>query len=135
MTRVIYQMSNRGAWSKDFGLRDQIRRSAVSIMANIAEGFERGGDKEFQQFLSTAKASCAEVRSHLFVALDQRYVTQAQFEKLRNDAEQISRMLANFIRYLRGSDYRGSKYKTDESNARAVERNGEQKVNSRERRR
>ena len=135
MTRVIYQMSNRGAWSKDFGLRDQIRRSAVSIMANIAEGFERGGDKEFQQFLSTAKASCAEVRSHLFVALDQRYVTQAEFEKLRNDAEQISRMLANFIRYLRGSDYRGSKYKTDESNARAVERNGEQKVNSRERRR
>src|SRR3989337_215585 len=91
ITRVIYQLSNRGAWSKDFGLRDQIRRSAVSIMANIAEGFERGGDKEFQQFLSTAKASCAEVRSHLFVALDQRYVTQAQFAKLRNDAEQISR--------------------------------------------
>ena len=83
MTRVIYQMSNRGAWSKDFALRDQMRRSAVSIMANVAEGFERRGDKEFRYFLAIAKASCAEVRSHLYVAMDQKYLSEPDFTRLK----------------------------------------------------
>jgi four helix bundle protein len=75
LTSKIYSLSAEGPLSRDFGLRDQLRRAAVSVMSNVAEGFERGGDKEFLQFLSLAKASCAEVRSHLYVALDQAYLT------------------------------------------------------------
>jgi four helix bundle protein len=74
LTRGIYQLTRDSKFSKDFALRDQIRRAAVSIMSNIAEGFERGGNQEFIQFLYVAKASCGEVRSQLYVALDQSYV-------------------------------------------------------------
>lgn len=70
LTRAIYEVTRKGAFAKDFGLSSQIQRAAVSIMSNIAGGFERGGGGEFHQFLSTAKASCAEVRSQLYVALD-----------------------------------------------------------------
>ena len=76
LVSAIYAVSSKSAFAKDFGLRDQIRRAAVSILSNIAEGFERGGDKEFSQFLSLAKASCGEVRSQLYVALDQKYLTE-----------------------------------------------------------
>lgn len=67
LTNKIYNISNDGRFVKDYGLRDQIRRAAVSIMSNIAEGYERGGNQEFIQFLSIAKASCGEVRSQLYV--------------------------------------------------------------------
>lgn len=70
LTREIYEITRIGAFARDFGLSGQIQRAAVSIMSNIAEGFERGGRGEFHQFLSTAKASCAEVRSQLYVAFD-----------------------------------------------------------------
>jgi four helix bundle protein len=69
LTRQIYKISSTGDFSCDFPLRDQIRRSTISIMSNTAEGFERGGDKEFLQFLSIAKGSCGEARSQLFIAL------------------------------------------------------------------
>jgi four helix bundle protein len=72
LTKRIYQISSRGPFSKDFGLRDQARRASVSIMSNIAEGYERGGTKEFLQYLSIAKGSVGELRSHLYVALDQK---------------------------------------------------------------
>ncbi len=75
MTREIYTCTRAGAFTKDFGLRSQIQRASVSTMANIAEGFDRGGDKEFIQFLSNSKGSSGEVKSHLYVALDQGYVT------------------------------------------------------------
>ncbi len=78
-TRLIYEMSSQGNFTRDFALRDQIRRAVISIMSNIAEGFERGGDKEFIQFLSIAKGSCGEVRSQLFAAFDQNYITEDQF--------------------------------------------------------
>ena len=68
LTKVVYQLSGRGHFAKDFGLRDQIRRASVSIMANIAEGFERDGTGEFIQFLAIAKGSAAEVLSHAYVA-------------------------------------------------------------------
>lgn len=71
-TRLIYEMSSMGEFNRDFALRDQIRRSSVSMMSNIAEGFERGGDKEFIQFLAIAKGSCGEARAQLYVALDQK---------------------------------------------------------------
>jgi four helix bundle protein len=70
LVSAIYAVSSKGSFAKDSELRDQIRRAAVSVMSSIAEGFERGGDKEFSQFLSLAKASCGEVRSQLYVALD-----------------------------------------------------------------
>ena len=75
----IYRVSDEGKFAKDFGLKDQIRRAAVSIMSNIAEGFERGRSAEFHQFLSIAKASCAELRSQLYVALDAGYLDQKIF--------------------------------------------------------
>jgi len=111
LTREIYRVTNQGAFAKDFGLRDQIRRASVSIMSNIAEGFERGGDKEFSQFIALAKGSSAEVRSQLYVALDQGYIDQDTFGSLSKATLAINRMLAGLVKYLRNSDYKGSKYK------------------------
>jgi four helix bundle protein len=110
MTRVVYRCSKRGEFSRDFGLRDQIRRSSSSIMANIAEGYERDGNKEFVQFLSQAKGSCGEVRSHLYVALDQEYVSREEFETIRGAAAEISKMISGLMSYLRRVDKRGRKY-------------------------
>ena len=110
LTKLVSRHSKRGEFARDFGLRDQIQRASTSIMSNIAEGFERGGDKEFLQFLSTAKGSCGEVRSQLYVALDQDYLTQPDFEELRKMTVSISRLIAGFMKYLQTSDLRGSKY-------------------------
>jgi four helix bundle protein len=82
LTQEVYRLTKTEKFLKDFGLRDQIRRAAISVMSNIAEGFERGGNQEFVQFLYVAKASCGEVRSQLYVALDQGYATTNDTEKL-----------------------------------------------------
>ena len=82
LTRAIYQVTRKGEFAKDFGLRNQIQRAAVSIMSNIAEGFERYNPNEFHQFLSIAKASCAEVRSQLYVVLDAEYLDSEEFYSL-----------------------------------------------------
>ncbi len=111
LARAIYEVTSSGEFAKDFGLKDQIRRASVSIMSNIAEGFERGGDKEFVQFLSLAKASSGEVRSHLYVAMDQCYLSKDQFASLLSQVTHISRLIAAFMRYLQQSNLRGSKYK------------------------
>ncbi len=111
LTSRIYKITGMGEFLKDFGLRDQIRRASVSIMSNIAEGFERGGNQEFTQFLSIAKGSCGEVRSQLYVAIDQGYITKKDFEQLIDDLRKLSIMLNNFMEYLRGSNYRGVKFK------------------------
>ena len=92
LTKDLYQWSKNGEVARDFGFRDQIRRLAVSIMANIAEGYERGGAGEFHHFLSIAKASCAEVRSHLYVALDAGYIEQGKFELLMANAEEVGKI-------------------------------------------
>lgn len=97
---VVYRVSGRGKFGKDFGLRDQIRRASVSVMSNIAEGFERCSEKEFHRFLYIAKGSAGEVRSHLFVAMDLGYVTADEFHALRSTAEMVSKTLSGFISYL-----------------------------------
>jgi four helix bundle protein len=111
LTNKIYNVSSDGRFAKDFGLRDQIRRAAVSIMSNIAEGYERGGNQEFIQFLSIAKASSGEVRSQLYVAMDQSYVGKTKCEQLIDEFRKLSIMINNFIKYLKGSRYKGTKYK------------------------
>src|SRR6267143_950560 len=82
LTNEIYQTTTSGDFVRDFGLKDQIRRASVSVLSNIAEGFERGGDKEFLQFLAIAKGSCGEVRAQLYIALDQGYLSQELFDNL-----------------------------------------------------
>ena len=111
LTREVYGSAKAGPFARDYGLKDQIQRAAVSTMANIAEGYDRGGDKEFIQFLSTAKGSCGEVRSHLYVALDQQYLTSPQFDQLYGKADEVGRLIAGFMAYLQSSQLRGRKYK------------------------
>lgn len=111
LTKEVYAHAKAGLFAKDFGLRDQIQRASVSIMGNVAEGFDRGGDKEFIQFLSFSKGSCGEVKSHLYVAMDQHYVSATQFDRLYNSADEVGRLLAGFMTYLKQSDLRGRKFK------------------------
>ena len=101
LTKSVYQITSTGGWSKDYGLRDQIRRAAVSIMSNIAEGFERRGDAEFGHFLSVAKGSAGELRSQLYVALDVQYLDQPAFAKLFSLASEVSRMISGLTTYLK----------------------------------
>ena len=93
LTRSIYEVTRQGEFAKDFGLAGQMQRAAVSIMSNIAEGFERSSSAEFHQFLSTAKASSAELRSQLYVAYDVGYLSQSRFEDLLDQGEELARIL------------------------------------------
>ena len=111
LAKDTYRITSGSKFNRDFALRDQMRRASISILSNIAEGFERSGDKEFRQFLALAKGSSGELRSQLYIALDQQYITGDEFMKLRQKSEEISRMLAGFIKYLRGAAMSGSKYK------------------------
>ena len=110
LTKQIYLITSQGNFKRDFGLRDQIRKASVSIVSNIAEGFERGGDQEFLQFLAVAKGSCGEVRAQLYVALDQGYLQREDFETLTTLTTEISGLLSGFIKYLKQSSLRGNKY-------------------------
>ena len=102
LVSAIYSASKQRVFNQDFGLREQIRRAAVSTMSNIAEGFERGTRKEFVQFLNIAKGSNGEVRSQLHIALDQKYISETEFAALREMAVVLSKKLSAFIRYLEG---------------------------------
>ena len=109
LTKNIYDATSTGNFSRDFGLKDQIRRAAVSVLSNIAEGFERGGDREFLQFLSVTKGSCGELRAQLYVALDQEYLSQKEFDALFERASEVSQLISGFMKYLKQSDLRGNK--------------------------
>jgi len=111
LTNRIYDASGDGRFSKDYDLKSQIRRAAVSVMSNIAEGYERGGNPEFIQFLSIAKASCGEVRSQLYLVRDQEYVAAEECDRLIDVFKKLSIMLNNFMESLKGSPYKGPKYK------------------------
>lgn len=94
LTKSIYKLSSDGSFSRDFPLRDQIRKSAISVMSNVAEGFERGRPREFNQFLSIAKASCAELRSQLYIAHDVEHLEEESFRRLMTQAEEVGRIIA-----------------------------------------
>jgi four helix bundle protein len=111
LTNEIYKVTAAGTFARDFGLKDQIRRASVSILSNIAEGFERGGDKEFSQFLAIAKGSCGEVRAQLYIALDQKYLPQELFDRLSKSTIEVGQLLSGFMRYLKGSALRGNRYR------------------------
>ncbi|MGH9875256.1 MAG: four helix bundle protein [Pyrinomonadaceae bacterium] len=111
LTRKVYEITNQPAFSRDFGLKDQIRRAAVSVMSNIAEGYDRSGTAEFVHFLATAKGSAAEVRCQLYVAADQGYVQEEHFLELYALASETARMVSGLMKYLRASGYKGTKFK------------------------
>lgn len=97
LTRDIYAISSQGRFARDWGLAGQIQRAAVSVMSNIAEGFERYRRAEFHQFLSVAKGSCAELRSQLYVARDLEYIDDTTFKTLMHDAKEVARLLGALI--------------------------------------
>lgn len=110
LTQEIYQLTRDSRFSRDFGLSSQIQRAAISIMSNIAEGFERGGNPEFIQFLYVAKGSCGEVRSQVYVALDQKYIDQKAADSLLTILKRLSVMIKHLIDHLKRSGMRGPKY-------------------------
>ena len=114
LTCRIYKISSKAAFARDFGLKDQIRRASVSIMSNIAEGYDRSGTGEFVQFLATAKGSAAEVRCQLYVATDQGYIQESEFIELNALAAETRSMVGGLMKYLRGSGYKGTRFKTIE---------------------
>lgn len=100
LAREIYAVTKSGKFAQDFGLRDQIRRAAESSMSNIAEGFDGGSNPEFIRFLGYSQRSASEVQSQLYIALDQNYISQEQFQALYQLAFQVHRKVGGFIKYL-----------------------------------
>ncbi|HDL52418.1 MAG TPA: four helix bundle protein [Proteobacteria bacterium] len=111
LTREIYHISGKGDFRKDFSLQNQIRRAAVSIPSNIAEGFEREGNKEFIQFLTVAKGSAAEVQTQLRIAYEVSYITDDDFKKMDDICIEVLSLISGFLRYLRSSGIKGNKFK------------------------
>jgi four helix bundle protein len=111
LTQDIYRLTRAATFSKDFSLTNQMQRAAISMMSNIAEGYERGGNQELSQFLYIAKGSCGELRAQLYLAFDQGYVTQAKADELNNSLKRLSSMISNFISYLRESGMKGENSK------------------------
>jgi len=100
LTRQVYDVSSRGSFGRDFGLRDQMRRAAVSIMSNIAEGFESRTQALFIEFLGRAKGSAGELRAQAYVALDAGHLSQPEFEALQERADKCSRQISRLMSYL-----------------------------------
>lgn len=100
LVKMVYEMTREGDFARDFSLKEQIRRAAVSIMSNIAEGFSRQTDKEFIQFLYIAKGSVSETQSQLYVARDLGYIEIEEFNRVYETASEIARLITGFIRYL-----------------------------------
>jgi four helix bundle protein len=115
LSHEIYLLTQAGSFSKDYSLRDQINKSSGSTMDNIAEGFERGGNREFVQFLSISKGSNAEVRAQLYRAFDRKHIDDEIFARLKDKSILISKKLNGLIRYLNGSDLKGMKFHEPET--------------------
>ena len=111
LSKKIYPVTNKEGFKSDFRFVQQIRAAAGSIMDNIAEGFERGGNKEFLNFLYIAKGSCGEVRSQLIRANDIGYLTSQEYDELYSECRKLSAGIMNFIKEIKASDITGAKYK------------------------
>lgn len=103
LVSLIYEAARGNLFSKDYGLKDQMQRASVSIMANIVEGFDSSSDVEFIKFLIYSRRSATELQSHLYVALDQEYITQKKFQELYEEVKKIKGLIGGFIKYLRKS--------------------------------
>lgn len=103
VVNAVYKASSNAAFVRDYALRDQIRRAAISIPSNIAEGFSRHSNKEFIQFLFISKGSAAEVQSQLYTALDQGYIPQGDFDTIYGQIEVVAKQISRFITYLKGA--------------------------------
>ena len=114
LTKMVYAVSKRGAFARDYRLRDQINGSAISVMSNIAEGFDASTDREFIRFLGYARRSASELQSQIYIALDQDYISQEEFNRIYAQATKTKRLIGGFIRYLEG----GSKARNQASNQR-----------------
>ena len=110
---MIYKITETENLRKDFGLKDQIRRASISVISNIAEGFERNGNKEFIQFLSIAKGSAGEVRAQLYIIKELNFINEEEFVLLYEKVTQVSKMLSGFINYLKQSELKGTKYMSE----------------------
>ena len=108
--KLIHELSESGTFAKDYSRKDQINRSSGSIMDNIAEGFERGGNREFIQFLSYSKGSCGEARSQLYRAFDKTHIGQTEFDVMKEKAIELSKQLSGLIGYLKKSEFKGEKF-------------------------
>ena len=119
----VYELTCLDKFSRDFSLVDQIRRSSGSVMDNIAEGFERGGNKEFVHFLFISKSSLAETKSQLYRAFDRKYILKEILEEKLGKADELSKVIGGFINYLLKSDISGRKFNTKTRNSKSGTRN------------
>jgi four helix bundle protein len=115
LTIEIYKITNEPLFRKDFGLKDQIRRAAVSVPSNIAEGFGRGGTNEFKNFLSIAKGSLYEVKTQLIISFELGLVEEKLKEQLIINIEEVTGMIAGLIKYLKNTEIKGSKYSSEKN--------------------
>ena len=106
ITKEIYQITGKQDFAKDYGLKDQLRRSTVSIMANIAEGHGRRSDKEFANFLNFSMGSIAETKSHLYISFDLKYISENEFTGLYEKTDELARMTFGLIKHLRGKSFK-----------------------------
>ena len=107
----VWKLSLTGSFSKDYALKDQMSKSSGSVMDNIAEGFGRGGNREFIIFLGFASGSTDEVKSQIYRLFDRSHVNEKIFEELLSEAQDLQVKISNFISYLNKSDFRGRKFK------------------------
>ncbi len=113
LVKYIYYLTKKETFRKDFSFVDQIKRASTSVMSNIAEGFERGSNTEFIQFLYISKGSAGETRTQLFIALDQEYITEEEFRKGYELCIDVSSQLSGLIDYLKSSKLQGNKFKRE----------------------
>jgi four helix bundle protein len=119
LSRRIYELSNRGTFARDFSLKDQINRATGSIMDNLAEGFGRGGNREFIQSLSYSQGSVRETQSQLYRALDRKHISQAEFESLKTEAVHLGNLVGALMKYLSASGIKGPKFRDPARNTKS----------------